>query len=220
MPGAPPSTSALPQPSAPTDLSTLLHALQQRQIPSLPGPSGQPSPVPQLTAMNLLSLMLSNPNLQRTLQNAHMTGAVPRSVELPVPMTTPPLRTRQVQIPLGAVMNALAALAGQAMTELNESTSEDEPEVPAYLVGDDGDFLVDPASADDRGALVTHLFRLSDEVDRAGYGSGSEADFGEDEAEDLEADSEYADNAAVYGEDEIEDEQDEIDSWAEAAGFM
>ena len=151
--------------------------------------------------------MLANPNLQRTLHAAHITGVPPRSVELPVPATAAPPRTRQVQIPLGAVMNALNLLAGQAMTELTESTPEDDPEMPSYLVGDDGDLLVDPADPNDRAALVAYLFRLSDEVERSGYAEAAQAEPAEDEA-------------AAYYEDETEDEQDESEEWAEAAGFI
>ena len=93
-------------------------------------------------------------------------------------------------------MNALTALAGQAMTELNESTPDDDPEMPSYLVGDDGDFLVDPGNPSDRAALVAHLFRLSDEVERSGYGQTDEAAYREDDSE------------------------DESEAWAEAAGFI
>jgi hypothetical protein len=195
-PGATAPQAGLPQAGADT-IGLLLQALQQRQIPPLPGAYGQPPATPaaaqppQQNALALLSLMLTNPNLQRAFQTAHTTGAAPRTVELPVPAATAPPQTRPVQIPMGAVMNAIAALAGQSMTELNESTSEDEPEVPSYLVGDDGDFLVDPSSPTDRAALVGYLFRMSDEAERAGFGRISE-----DEA------------------------QDETDAWAEAAGFI
>ena len=161
----------------------------------------QPAAVPQQNALALLSLMLSNPHLQRTFQSAQGMGTVPRSVRLPVPSAAAPGRTRQVQIPLGAVMNALSALAGQAMTELNESTPEDDPEMPSYLVGDDGDFLVDPASSSDRAALVAHLFRLSDESQRAGYAGADEE---EEAVDDKEADQEI----------------DEDEAWAEEAGFI
>jgi hypothetical protein len=114
-------------------------------------------------------VILTNPQLQQALQSAPAPGAAaPRTVALPVPSPTAPQQTRQVPIPLGAVMNAIAALTGQSMTELNENMSEEEPEVPAYLVDDDGNFIVDPASPDDRAALVTHLFRLSEEAQRSG----------------------------------------------------
>jgi hypothetical protein len=93
---------------------------------------------------------------------------MPRSVELPVPAPAAPRHVRSVPIPMGAVMNAIAALAGQSMTELNEYTREEESEVPEYLVDEAGEFVVDPASADDRAALVTHLFRLSDATQRSG----------------------------------------------------
>jgi hypothetical protein len=179
-------------------IGMLLHALQQRQIPPLPGPFMQPAAVPQHNALTLLGLILANPNLQRTLQSAQMTGTAPRTVELPVPVATASSRPRPVPIPLGAVMNAIVALAGQSMTELNESTPEDDPEVPSYLVGDDGDFLVDPGSPNDRAALVAYLFRLSDEAERDRNGRRSEQ---EDESED-------------------EREIDESEAWAEAAGFI
>jgi hypothetical protein len=103
---------------------------------------------------------------------------------------------RSVQIPLGAVMNAISALAGQSRAELNASTREDEPEVPPYLVDEEGDFIVDPASPDDRAALVTHLFRVSDEAQRA-------ARYWQPDAPPSEADGEL----------------DESDAWARDAGF-
>jgi hypothetical protein len=160
-------------------LGLLLQALRQRQIPPLPGPAPQPvappvaPPAPavapqQPDALGLLRMILTNPQLQHAMQSAPAMGAqMPRAVHLPIPSPSAPTQTRSVQIPLAAVMNAIAALSGQSMTELSENLSEEEPEVPSYLVGDDGDFIVDPASPDDRAALVAHLFRLSDEAQRS-----------------------------------------------------
>jgi hypothetical protein len=71
---------------------------------------------------------------------------------------------RPVAIPLGAVINTIAALAGQSLTELHAGTAEDEPEVPDYLVDADGEFIVDPASAEDRAALVAHYFRINNQA--------------------------------------------------------
>ncbi len=192
QPGSPPRPSgydvgAVPQPygldaagqPAPSadQLGILLQALRQRQIPPLPGQPAQPPPavtpaaplVPQTDGMALLRLILGNPQFQQALQWAAVMGSAgPRTVELPVPATAPPRRMRSVAIPLGAVMNAISALAGQSMTELNESTPEDDPEVPSYLVDEEGEFIVDPASPDDRAALVAHLFRVSDQAQRSG----------------------------------------------------
>jgi hypothetical protein len=193
------------QPTAqPDQLALLLQALQQRQIPALPGsptpstPPAQFSPAPQTDALTLLRMILTNPQLQQTLQ-APPPGmyGVPRTVELPIPATGAPRDTRSVQIPLGAVVNAIAALTGKAMTELNESSTEEEPEVPGYLVDDDGAFFVDPASADDRAALVAHLFRVSDATQRSGR-------FPQLRRPPVEADGEL----------------DESDAWARAAGFF
>jgi len=158
-------------------LEILLQALRQRQIPRLPGPTGPPPPavaavaplVPQTDGMALLRLILGNPQFQQALQQAAVMGSAgSRAVELPVPATSPPRRMRSIPIPLGAVMNAISALAGQSMTELNESTREDDPEVPSYLVDDEGEFIVDPAISADRAALVAHLFRVSEQAERSG----------------------------------------------------
>jgi hypothetical protein len=140
----------------------------------------------------LLSLILTNPHLQQTLHASQLTGLPARTVQLPVPAPAMPAQTRSIPIPLGAVMNAIVALAGQSMSELNESTPEDDPEVPAYLVGDDGDFLVDPSSPTDRAALVAYLFRLNDEAQHAGSLQAAQAT----------------------------DEGDESEAWAEQAGFI
>ena len=67
---------------------------------------------------------------------------------------------------MAAVLNAIALLAGEAMAEMNEQTAESAPEVPEYLIGEDGGFVVDPGSGPARAALVTHLFRISDAASR------------------------------------------------------
>ena len=177
QPPQPYATGALGRPAAGVDqITMLLQALMQRQIPPLPAPAppsvaSLPVAAPmraQPDAFGLLRMILTNPQLQQALQSASATAAVPRTVALPVPSPAAPRYVRNVPIPIGAVMNAILALAGQSMTELNESVSEDEPDVPAYLVGEGGDFVVDPASDDDRAALVAHLFRLNDAARRSG----------------------------------------------------
>jgi hypothetical protein len=189
-------------------IAALLQALQQRQIPPLPGAVSQPvgalapamppmrtaAPPPQTDALGLLRVILTNPQLQQALQFMPAGAATPPPVQLPVPTPAAPGQARPVQVPLGAVLNALVALSGRAMTELNENVSEEEPEIPEYLVGDDGDFLVDPASADDRAALVTHLFLLSDAAQRSGWypqleGASDEADVELDESEEWARDA-------------------------------
>lgn len=151
-------------------LGLLLQALRQHQVPPLPSPPayyGAPLPHPrQPDGLALLRTILTNPHLQQALQAgvAHTAGT--RTLALPVPSTSAPGQTRSVAIPMGAVMNAIATLAGQSMSELNETTAEDEPEVPVYLVDDAGDFLVDPASGSDRAALVAHWFRVSEAAEQ------------------------------------------------------
>jgi hypothetical protein len=115
----------------------------------------------------------------------------PRTVDLPVPG---PGGMRTMPIPLGAVMNTIAALAGQSVAELDASTQEDDPEVPQYLVNDAGDFIVDPANPEKRAALVALHFRVADEARRAGH---------------------LADGGPFES-----DEADESEAWAEEAGFF
>lgn len=142
-------------------------------------------------------MIVTNPRFQQALQSGAVMGPTgSRSVELPVPAPAAPQQTRSVQIPMGAVMNAVAALAGQSMTELNESTRDDDPEVPSYLVDDQGDFLVDPANPEDRAALVAHWFRVSDEAERCDQLRESSRQL-----------------------DEADGELDESEAWASEAGF-
>jgi hypothetical protein len=193
--GAPPSYEPSPSPyAAPpatpnADPRALLQALQQRQIPPLPGTAPEPSaPAAPARAdgMALLSLILSHPHFQQALQQAAAHGtAAPRTVALPVPSTSYPPHMRSVPIPLGAVLNAISALVRPSLVELNAATAEEDPEIPSYLVDDDGQFIVDPASSADRAALVAHLFRLSDAAAQQGaeWSEASEDAGEQDESE-------------------------------------
>jgi hypothetical protein len=148
------------QPAANIDLlAALLQSLGQQQIPPLPGSPLAPTTAPAVSppnALSLLSMILSNPQLHQALQQAAVMGsAAPRSVPLTMPAPALP-HMRSLRLPLGAVVNTILRLAGEAMTELNEQTSEA------------GDFIVDPTSPDDRAALVAHLFRIDDEARRVG----------------------------------------------------
>lgn len=185
----------MPQPY--DQLGMLAQALQQRQIPPLPGLAPYAAPaVPQGDGIALLRMILGNPQFQQALHFASVLGsAAPRTMQLPVPSAGAVPGVRPVSIPLGAVMNTIAELAGHSMEELNASTSEDDPEVPAYLVDDQGQFIVDPGNPQDRAGLVVHLFRMNDEARRSGLlgpsGPVPEADV----------------------------EMDESDEWAREAGF-
>jgi hypothetical protein len=169
-----------------------VQALQQGAIPSLPaapsppppafqgGPAMAPSPGGAMDATAMLRMMMGNPQLQQALQWAAVLGpAAPRTVELQVPAPNMPARTQQV--PLGAALGALGTLLRRSLYELNASTREDEPEMPEYLMGEEGELLVDPASPEDRAALVTHLFRIDAAARRSGL--LAESDEGLDEAD-------------------------------------
>jgi len=207
---APPPGPATGAPPSADPLTLLIQALQQRQIPPLPGPAPQtafsalatPAAAPQADGLGLLRLILTNPRFQQTLQLASSMGAAgPRAVSLPVPVVSQPQQRRALQIPLGAVMNAVALLARQSMTELNASTREDEPAVPSYLVDEQGEFIVNPADPDARASLVAQWFQLSEQAELA------------DEAERAEQAAESTESH------ETDAEMDESDAWAEDAGF-
>jgi len=163
--GAPQQPQQYWQPPPSADrLGLLMQALQQRQIPPLPAPAVT---APQADGLGLLRLILSNPQFQQSLQQAAMTGAgAVAPVALPMPAAQAPGHLRSMDIPLGAVINAIAGLTGPALMQLNARTSEADPEVPEYLVSEDGEFIVDPASSDDRASLVVHMFEVSDEAQR------------------------------------------------------
>jgi hypothetical protein len=140
------------------------------------------APVPSLDATSLLALLLRNPQLQQAAQAIGTGGAPPRSLALPVPAPGNPTGARPLDLPLGAVMNAIALLASRSMEELNGLTSEDDPEVPEYMIGEEGEFLADPGSPEDRAALVVEWFRAAEEGGFAGGTLESEDTLDEAEA--------------------------------------
>jgi hypothetical protein len=199
----PPLTAPAPQPVAAPPVAPPAAPPPVVALPVAPAAVPQPVAAPPVApaaapppdALSWLRLILTNPQLQQALQPAvaDASAAVSRTVQLPVPTPAAPQQLRSAQIPLATVFNAIAALAGRVTAELGEDMGEDES---AYLVGDDGYYLVDPASADDRAALAAHLFRLNDAAQRSGW------------YPQLDSWS----NAAGF-------ELDECDEWARAAGF-
>lgn len=168
--------------------SAILQGLRSGQLQSLPRPGGPasaaplpPSAPPSLDATATLGLLLADPQLRQAMQWAAVLGPrAPRSVQLQVPSTTDPGSTRSVGLPLGAIMNAIARLATEAVAELEGAAGEDDPEVPEYLVGEDGAFVVDVASPEERARAATFMLRLAQEAERArrldGAGAENELD--------------------------------------------
>jgi hypothetical protein len=156
--GAPPTappTAPPGMPGAAPGMDQFAAAMQSLRQPQAPGP-------PQSDPLSLLRMIIANPYLHQALQQPTMGPAAPRSMYLPMPAPGARYGARQMPLPLGAVMNAIYALAGQSMEQLNANTREDDPEVPEYLVGEDGEFLVDPASPEARAVLVSRLFEISE----------------------------------------------------------
>ena len=59
-------------------------------------------------------------------------------------------------------------LSGEPV-EINAGTRGDDPEIPDYLLDDQGQLIVDPADPDQRGALVVQMLRASREAERSGW---------------------------------------------------
>jgi hypothetical protein len=150
----------------------------------------------------MLQQLFGNPQLLQALAQGIVGGpTAPREVVLEIAGHEG--TTEAVAIPLGAVMNAIATLATEAMVELNAQTHPAESEVPSYLLGQEGELIVDPANTEARAALVVDYFRRARQAERAGLVGGGEADwgdeaFGEGFDEDFDEDDE-ADESTDFG---------------------
>lgn len=174
---APPPAGDSPMP-APTPTAPPIAAPPPAAAYAPPMPSAPAQPAGQFNATALLGLLLSNPQLQQALRAAPVLGqASPRAVQLPMPPGAP---SPSVSIPLGAVLNAIGALTSRSIAELHESTSEFDEEVPAYLLGESDEFVVDPGEADARAAVVLQYFRAAGEAAR--FGGVGESSLDESEA--------------------------------------
>lgn len=67
---------------------------------------------------------------------------------------------------MGDVMSTIARLAHESSLELNALAAEDATELPDYLIGEDGEYIVDPGCVEDRTALVLAELRSQGERDR------------------------------------------------------
>ncbi len=173
---------------------------QQLRTPQRPATitSRGPTAGGPMNATALMSMLMNNPQLMQTLRSAAFSR---REEEREVVANIP--ESGNVAIPLGAVMNLLSHLARESVLELNQLTSEDDTETPEYLLGEDGELLVDPANSEDRAALVLHLLRLDGEVARFNESDGIVDNFDEEEGDSNEQSS-VVNNA---------------DPWAMEAGF-
>jgi hypothetical protein len=160
------------------------------QAPPRPGPGvmplgpggfagGAPNPQGQSLAnmTGMLQQLMSNPQLQAALARGVVGGSNNRR-EVVLEIAGHEGNIEEVAIPLGAAVNAIAVLAHEALMELDASTHESDPEVPDYLVSESGEYIVDPARADHRAALVIEYFRRARESERAGLAGGAGGDWG------------------------------------------
>ena len=126
-------------PAGPASVST--------SVPGIPGVPATPAlPTGQGAAATLLSLF-QNPTVQRALMSQVL--GVSGSQEVPTVSGT--------SVPRGAINSLLAQLLANASEELPESESISEQ---SYLQGENGEYLIDPASPEQQAAFVlSHLAR-------------------------------------------------------------
>lgn len=167
--------------------------------PSLGAAAGKGSPA----AQQLLSI-INRPEIVQALMamalgpagRTHIPvgGGEPADPGAPAEPPTP--------VPVGAIANVIGTLANQAGSDLNAAEPPQGESVPSYLLGESGEFLVDPAVPEERARLVLELLNgalpESDESDdyRAAFEYYDEDE--EDDAEDdyydmLELSEAYAD---------------------------
>ncbi len=105
--------------------------------------------------------LLNNPQIMQALRSALLRGR-----EAALHVETDIVSGMPVEIPMSEVMKVLANLANEAAIELDALEGGDAAEVPEYLVGEDGELIIDPECAEEREALVLENLILQGEFVR------------------------------------------------------
>ena len=185
---APAPSPVAPQPGPPPAAARPYPFAMQAQV----------SPPGQRNSAALAHMMFQDPRFAAMLQQLAMTGRAEVALDLG------PNRSSAVRLPASAVLNAAAALAADA--------ADETPALEDYMIGENGEALVDPADRDGCAALVVEFFREAWDAERQGLtrsGGGGEADMFDDFAGDDAGPGEAADyfgdsdhyGEAVYEED-------------------
>jgi len=66
-------------------------------------------------------------------------------------------------VPLGAFANLIGTLANQVAAEYNAATQETGENIPQYLMDSNGEFIVDPAVAEQRAGLLMNLLQQANQ---------------------------------------------------------
>ena len=159
---------------------------------------------PGAAAAGLTSL-LSNPQVQQGLMQLLM-GSMGRQT----------VRIAGESVPTAALANAIEVFAREAAAEQTALRGAATEATPRYLMDEYGEFVVDPASPEERAALI---FELVDEDNEAITAAFDEAEVDRQSrlreyVEDLydELDDEDADYFDDYGPDDLYDELDDEDA--------
>lgn len=114
-----------------------------------------------------LAGLLNNPQIQQLLRSSLF-----RRREGVVRIESDGPYSESVSIPMADVVNTISRLARASAVELHALDDEDAPEIPEYLVGEDGDYIIDPECPEAREALVLEYLRDQSEADRYAELSG------------------------------------------------
>ena len=115
-------------------------------------------------------MLLNNPQLRHMITSAAVAGRRgARELEIEVPGAH-----SSVGIPVEALVEAISLLAQESTHELGDLArsvagtyaQENLPQMGDYLIGEDGEWIVDPSSAEQRAALVVHYLRIGGEMAR------------------------------------------------------
>lgn len=117
-----------------------------------------------------IASLLNNPQIMQALRSAlfrRREGSL--RIEASISDGSP------VSIPLADVMDMVARLAQESALELKALSGGDAEEIPSYLVGEDGEYVIEPESAEDRDALVLAELRYQRELERYDEPGGFDA---------------------------------------------
>jgi hypothetical protein len=168
---------------------------------AVPGVGGALSGLASSPAAGKLLRVINTQPVGQALQALAMGGAGKQNVNI-----------GGMSVPAAAITNALRGLFEQVETELHERTAGESNGTPLYLLGNDGEFAVDPTDEHARGERVIELLARAEAAEVAAnesngpgrYRSARAAYYREDDesADDESADDEWAEDDEVAPEDQ------------------
>lgn len=140
--------------------------------------------------------VVNRPEIGQALQALAMGGAGRKNVNV-----------GGMSIPTGAITTALRGLLERVETELHERTAGDSSGTPLYLLGNDGEFAVDPTDEQARGERVIELLARAEAAEGIARESQESARYRQYRTERYRDDDEWVEvDDESAGDDEVEPE--------------